>query len=384
MATLASVDQNNYCNICFNNDSKLVSLCNNGKCNIDGKACVKCVEEYINFSLDGDKSNKTNFQFLKPIKCFNQPNCKCVIDYNDWKPYAAQKDLKNFHKSCKEWLSIRCTSCHTPHTLFVETSYKPIFKHVLTELVTMKKTTNSVQYILPNECSESLFIAYVNNEVNDNIFIEKVFGTFDKMKTDTTTKTELKERVEKQELIASQIISIDKRFRFQSQFYYTFRSCITSCTCKRRMCYYCKSNAHPGLTCEQNQNRSPHIGQVNACPRCGIAIVKQDGCDSVKCVCGHKFTWRKEFRFDNSNSGRIRPATIGTTVQGWLRTTNGWERAPPPVPTPAPHVVRQVTAMPEERFNNVRNRLQNLLNRRNVRLEQQQQQRARTRPRIVS
>ena len=75
----------------------------------------------------------------------------------------------------------------------MEPSYKPIFKHVLTELVTMKKPTNSVQYILPNECSESLFIAYVNNEVNDNIFIEKVFGTFDKMKTDTTTKTELKD-----------------------------------------------------------------------------------------------------------------------------------------------------------------------------------------------
>ena len=45
MATLASVDQNNYCNICFNNDSKLVSLCNNTKCNVDGKACVKCVEQ---------------------------------------------------------------------------------------------------------------------------------------------------------------------------------------------------------------------------------------------------------------------------------------------------------------------------------------------------
>ena len=183
-----------------------------------------------------------------------------------------------------------------------------------------------------------------------------------------TTIKNLRQRIKDQETIASQIKSVEKRFRFQSQFYYTFRSCITTCTCKRRMCYYCKSNSHPGISCAQNQARSPHVGQVNACPQCGIAIVKHDGCSSVKCVCGHTFQWRKDYRFFN-NEGRRHPAAIGTRVSGWIRSENGWTRIIGASVDPAPTTVVQreerwfERGMPLETFESNRNRLATLYDR---------------------
>ena len=166
--------------------------------------------------------------------------------------------------------------------------------------------------------SQGSLSSVLRSEISAQDFIHKVFGTHDVTKPDTTTIKNLRQRIKDHETIASQIKSIEKRFRFQSQFYYTFRSCITTCTCKRRMCYYCKSNSHPGISCAENQARSPHVGQVNACPRCGIAIVKHDGCRSVKCVCGHSFNWRNDYNFLN-NEGRRQPAATGTRVSGWVR-----------------------------------------------------------------
>jgi len=317
------------------------------------KTCVKCIEEYINYSLTGGPSTKTNFEFLKPMKCINNPNCDCSIKYNQWKKFATQKDLESYTKNCITWLSIRCTSCHTPHTLFNDTPYTPTLDE-----------GGSIQYKLPAECDKQLFVSYINDEIPDKAFIEKVFGAYDKTKKDQTLTAALKIRIADQNLIASQIESLEKRFQFQSQFYYYFRACITTCTCRKRMCFYCKSIAHPFCTCEQNQNRSSHVGQVNACPRCGISIVKHDGCESVKCVCGHQFTWRKHYMFA-TNGGRSVPASAGTRVQGWVRTNTGWVVAPPlPVPE-VPRVVPmpEVRAMEVERFETTRDRLATLLQR---------------------
>ena len=332
-------------------------MCKSQECS--HKMCRECIKDYVSHCVTGSKNMPYNF--LKPIKCPNHPNCKEIVTYETWSTYATKEIIGSYHKKCRDWLSIRCTSCHTPHTLFCEKSYKPQFQQVLNELLSPQNSKRNI--ILPASCPKDLFQAFLRSEISAQDFIHKVFGTHDVTKPDTTTIKNLRQRIKDHETIASQIKSIEKRFRFQSQFYYTFRSCITTCTCKRRMCYYCKSNSHPGISCAENQARSPHVGQVNACPRCGIAIVKHDGCRSVKCVCGHSFNWRNDYNFLN-NEGRRQPAATGTRVSGWVRSENGWTRIVRP---PPPIVQREERwferGMPLETFQNVRNRLATLYGR---------------------
>jgi hypothetical protein len=63
--------------------------------------------------------------------------------------------------------------------------------------------------------------------------------------------------------------------------------------CSREHCFRCKTkDFHEGKTCEQN------MGGMDAtiinCPKCFVALMKGDGCNSVECFCGFKFNWSEE------------------------------------------------------------------------------------------
>lgn len=60
--------------------------------------------------------------------------------------------------------------------------------------------------------------------------------------------------------------------------------------CQYQHCFRCKIKiGHTGKSCEEYQGAL--TSQIKFCPKCNIALVKGDGCDSVSCVCGHKFAW---------------------------------------------------------------------------------------------
>jgi hypothetical protein len=65
---------------------------------------------------------------------------------------------------------------------------------------------------------------------------------------------------------------------------------VTSLCCKFTHCFKCKTKGvHEGKTCEENQAALPT--EIRNCPQCNTALVKGDGCSSIRCVCGHSFTW---------------------------------------------------------------------------------------------
>jgi len=65
---------------------------------------------------------------------------------------------------------------------------------------------------------------------------------------------------------------------------------VTSLCCKSTHCFKCKTKGvHEGKTCEENQSTLP--SEIRNCPQCNTALVKGDGCSSIRCVCGHSFTW---------------------------------------------------------------------------------------------
>ena len=72
--------------------------------------------------------------------------------------------------------------------------------------------------------------------------------------------------------------------------------------CSLEFCYF-HSNAHPGLTCKRYNENSAELDRVNVtyahetmhskqCPKCGILVSKEGGCNQIKCGnCGVHFCW---------------------------------------------------------------------------------------------
>ena len=68
---------------------------------------------------------------------------------------------------------------------------------------------------------------------------------------------------------------------------------ITNC-CKRKICIRCVTVHHPEKSCSENTKHRVLEGkdQIRSCPKCGIALVKGDGCGSITCICGCRFQWQ--------------------------------------------------------------------------------------------
>jgi len=71
--------------------------------------------------------------------------------------------------------------------------------------------------------------------------------------------------------------------------------------CETEFCYF-HSNAHVGLTCEEYETKiheeelknSVYLKETNSkkCPKCGVFIQKDGGCNHMKCLhCGESFCW---------------------------------------------------------------------------------------------
>eukprot|EP00929_Paragymnodinium_shiwhaense_P058951 TRINITY_DN29515_c0_g1_i1.p1 TRINITY_DN29515_c0_g1~~TRINITY_DN29515_c0_g1_i1.p1 ORF type:complete len:1526 (-),score=381.17 TRINITY_DN29515_c0_g1_i1:80-4657(-) len=64
----------------------------------------------------------------------------------------------------------------------------------------------------------------------------------------------------------------------------------TPCCCAQ-VCFKCKVRGwHPGKTCEERQRREVSRHAM-PCPNCGVPTTLSDGCSSIRCLCGHEWTW---------------------------------------------------------------------------------------------
>ena len=86
------------------------------------------------------------------------------------------------------------------------------------------------------------------------------------------------------------------------------RALDTGCgTCGTRFCWGCGAGAHEPASCAQMRGWAALTAaaeadgalasddwlaaHTQACPSCGSAIQKNDGCNHMTCRCGHQFCW---------------------------------------------------------------------------------------------
>lgn len=100
---------------------------------------------------------------------------------------------------------------------------------------------------------------------------------------------------------------------------------VVSCAgCDVRVCVQCGKEAHEDEMCIMNSPTTPRntdfvdrlyatyaVGCVGACPRCGIHIIREGGCPSITCRCGHTFNFQAFRCADEVNGpGASQPISV--------------------------------------------------------------------------
>lgn len=80
------------------------------------------------------------------------------------------------------------------------------------------------------------------------------------------------------------IVDVERKAALYLRFCLMFPQ-VRSLCCSRLHCFKCKVVGHDGL-CSSNVS-----DVVKRCPKCNIGLVRGDGCDSITCICGHRFSW---------------------------------------------------------------------------------------------
>ncbi|KAF0700959.1 Aste57867_8529 [Aphanomyces stellatus] len=91
------------------------------------------------------------------------------------------------------------------------------------------------------------------------------------------------------------------------------RNVRTPC-CDQEICFACKSTGHDGDCDVLHQEFFNH---VITCPQCGIALVRGDGCDSMKCVCDAYFTWTERVDVAVDEGRAMRMAALARLPRGF-------------------------------------------------------------------
>jgi len=111
---------------------------------------------------------------------------------------------------------------------------------------------------------------------------------------------------EKRDLQTLITLDVDMRARQcpSCKYVTTKRDNMANMICERNCCglVFCAfhGNLHPNETCNEFRRRTPmdpsrmryaRAHHTKLCPHCGRSIVKNGGCDHMRCVCGTSFNW---------------------------------------------------------------------------------------------
>jgi len=92
-------------------------------------------------------------------------------------------------------------------------------------------------------------------------------------------------------LIFSTIPDPERRAAIQLR-HWNVRPRFDTLCCSSESCFKCKTKGwHTGKSCSENISKLDSSSMPCPNPGCGVMLTKSDGCDSVTCVCAHKFAW---------------------------------------------------------------------------------------------
>ena len=169
--------------------------------------------------------------------------------------------------------TMQCASCDCRNSIHIEPSESDISNSKL-------QLSNSLQNV---QCAINSFDC---GEIGVELFFERV-STVLFPHLSTLSDAEAWKLVILN--ILRLVVNPERRVNFQLR-YLRNRPRVWSPCHDREQCFRCKTkNYHEGKTCAQVCDQ--YTNDVLSCPQCGVFLVKGDGCDSVRCVCGKNFSF---------------------------------------------------------------------------------------------
>jgi hypothetical protein len=245
---------------------------------------MNCFTQYIELLLS------ESYPGTCPVlKC---PLCRgatCFIQSKDLQ-LLPNELIEKYSSLASSLLSLQCGSCHQRSSLFLPSSVDPLTSAAATafQSILLNEYGSFLDDLLRYECGQ-LSIADFYLLITSKYFQEM------------TTSTNNNSSWATMKSILSLVRNPERRANLHLRYLKHHPFVLTNC-CSRPQCFECRTtDTHQGKSCHEVSHSRTNSEMIK-CPTCSIQIVKGDGCDSVSCVCGSKFTFSTELRkFNQSN-----------------------------------------------------------------------------------
>lgn len=309
-----------FCIICFIEMTTNVSTaCLNPE--YQCQYCKECFCKSILLTLQESRYRITS------IKC-----CLCLqrIPTENWKnelllmnTCESNEALVTFTRNINSILQIRCINCDSTCYFFEENielswpyqSKKDYIQGMLEVFVVREKkdikrklADNKIVGVYSRNAVENVIIAWgmmLRFEISTREFVScivdncndvEIFGKLDKGLQVGMSSYLVSIMLEK---ITNLIYDEEIRARLQLSTMQRFPKIFTICCCYAH-CFNCQmSGHHIGKSCREISREL--VLDAQYCPECEVAVIKIDGCDSIRCVCGCEWQWQLSDSEEDSN-----------------------------------------------------------------------------------
>mmetsp|Transcript_124092 Transcript_124092/g.397113 ORF Transcript_124092/g.397113 Transcript_124092/m.397113 type:complete len:1364 (+) Transcript_124092:73-4164(+) len=289
-AALESAAGGQSCGICMcePEDARLWSLCRNDTCS--SRFCGICVGRYATTKVE------EALHFVPSLRC---PGCWCRISTSAWRPFVPEQTRTKYVANASALLTVRCARCDGTHSLLVEDSEDldgctaredAIMSRVLKEEPEDSHELRRAwrEFSMGQSHADQLLGKLVDTAEQTGLSADGPEGALEGQLSAAL-------RLFLMELIAL-VTDIERRVTLHLAVLRRYPKIRTKC-CGQKMCYKCKVKGwHPKVSCEDRQRRFLTIDAVGIqpCPMCGVPTQKTEGCNEVRCVCGHTWSWSEK------------------------------------------------------------------------------------------
>jgi len=236
--------------------------------------------------------------FVPVLPC---PCCGCRLSTSTWEGFAEEAVLARYRANAAALLSVRCPSCDETESLLqtrrkvdgdAETREDKAFGTVLPPGSPQRqKLREAWRSFFWGQCGSDVIVSALEESLPEGFLYKGV-------RADSGSGQISGQASKFFDDVTALVLDFERRVALQLGILRRFPKIRTRC-CKVRMCFKCKVKGwHPGVSCEERQQRflSTDASGIQPCPECGVPIQKTEGCSEVRCVCGHSWTWVRKGR----------------------------------------------------------------------------------------